>query len=178
MTRGKGLSAALFLGVVCVLGACGYTTKSALPPNLRSIAVAPIKNEIDYSAAQRRALYIPLIEVDIQRAIVNRFQFDGNLRLASPETANLVLRGQLVNYDRGELRTDSNDDVEEYRVYVSVNFELWDTARQEIRWSEAGFTGEGTFFVSGPKATSEQVAIDEAIQDLARRIVERTIEDW
>lgn len=177
MTRRSWFGMAL-LGMALALGACGYTTKSALPPNLRSIAVDPIKNQIDYSAAERRALYIPLIEVDIQRAIVNRFQFDGNLRVAASETANLVLRGHLVTYDRGELRTDPNNEVEEYRVYVSVDFELWDSARQEIRWSESGFTGEGTFFVSGPKATSEQVAIDEAIQDLARRIVERTIEDW
>jgi outer membrane lipopolysaccharide assembly protein LptE/RlpB len=160
------------------LAACGYTTKSLLPPELRSIAVEPIQNEIDYSAHQRRALYVPLIEVAIRSEIVNRFQIDGNLRITEPETASLILRGSLVSYDRGELRVDPNNDVQEYRIYVSVNFELWDTAKQEARWSEPRFTGEGTYFVSGPRATSEQVAIDEAIKDLARRIVERTTEDW
>lgn len=170
----------LLLACLCcfAFNACGYTTKSALAPHLRSIAVAPIENSIDYNAYQRRELYIPLIEVDVQNAIVRQFQFDGNLRITTPEMASLILRGELVSYDRGELRTDPNNDVQEYRVYVSVNFELWDTAREEVRWSESGFTGEGTFFVTGPKATSEQTAIDEAIKDLARRIVERTIEDW
>lgn len=165
-------------GAALFLAACGYTTKSLLPPGLRSIAVEPIRNSIDYSTHQRRELYVPLIEVAIRSAIVNRFQLDGNLRIAQPETASLILRGNLVSYDKGELRTDPSNDVQEYRIYVSVSFELWDTAKQEVRWSEPRFTGEGTYFVSGPRATSEQIAIDEAIKDLARRIVERTTEDW
>jgi hypothetical protein len=178
MNKRTGLGLIILMGMVFGLGSCGYTTKSALPARLKTIAVEPVINNIDYHAGQRRNIYVPLIEVDIRNAIVKRFQFDGHLRVASAESADLVLRGSLVNYDRGELRTDTANNVEEYRVYVSVDFQLWDTVRQEIRWSESGFTGEGTYFVSGPKASSEQVAIDEAIQDLARRIVERAIEDW
>ena len=160
------------------LTACGYTTKSALPPSLRYIHVEPFKNKIDFNSINKRNLYIPLLEVDVRNAIIDRYLFDGNLRVSEEEGADLVLRGELVNFDRGELRSTDDNEVQEYRIYISVNLELWDPRRQEVRWTENNFTGEATYFVSGPKATSEQSAISEAMTDLARRIVERTIEDW
>ena len=47
-----------------------------------------------------------------------------------------------------------------------------------MRWTESNFVGETTYFTSGSLAKSENVAIQDALTDLARRIVERTIEDW
>ena len=45
-------------------------------------------------------------------------------------------------------------------------------------WEEKGFIGDATYFTSGTLAKTEDTALDEAVDDLARRIVERTIEWW
>lgn len=165
--------------VSCVLfSGCGYTTKSTLPRSLRTIHVEPFKNRIDYAAGSGRNIYLPLLEVKARNAVIDRFLFDGNLKIADPQEADLVLKGELKNYERTPLRYTDNDDVQEYRVHITVSFELWNAQKEEVSWTEPGFVGEATYFVTGPSAKSEESAVDDAIVDLARRIVERTIEDW
>ncbi len=157
---------------------CGYTTKSALPPHLKTIHVEAFRNKISYTTDKARNVYFPLMEVDIRNAVIDRFLFDGNLRIADADTANLLLKGELVKYERSPLRYTDNHDVEEYRVQISVNLVLWDRAHDEIFWEENGFVGEATYFLTGSSASTESAAVAKATTDLSRRIVERTIEDW
>ena len=157
---------------------CGYSAKALLPPNLRTIYVEPFKNNINYTTEQTRNIYFPLLEVNVRNAIINRFLFDGNLRIKDPDTASLILKGELTSYERNALRIADNEDVEEYRVRVVVKMVLWDTAKQTVFWEEPSFAGESTYFVSGPQAKTETDAVEAAITDLARRVVNRTIEDW
>ena len=165
--------------ILCiVISGCGYTTKSTLPKNIRTIYVESFKNNIDFATGTGRNIYLPLLEVDARNAIIDRFLFDGNLKIADPEMADLVLTGELNAYNRSGLRYSDNDDVEEYRVHITVSFELWNVANDKVSWTEPGFVGEATYFVTGTQATTEESAVDEAIDDLAQRIVERTIEDW
>lgn len=173
----------LIIGLGLILSflntSCGYTTRSTLSSDIRSIHITDFKNRISYTTdGSNRNLYIPLLEVDIHKAVVDRFLFDGNLKIAPKETADLILVGELINYDRRPLRYTSGDDVEEYRIYLKVSLKLIKGSTQEVEWSEPSFVGEATYFVTGALAKSEDLAIDEAIEDLARRIVERTVEAW
>lgn len=175
----KRLKLCFFYFALCaVISGCGYTTKSTLPKNIKTIYIEPFKNSIDFTTGTRRNVYLPLLEVDTRNAVVDRFLFDGNLSIAKPEEANLILKGELKDYQRSGLRFTDNDDVEEYRVHITVSLELWDTKNEKVSWAEPSFVGEATYFVIGPQVTSEDSAVDEAITDLARRIVERTVEDW
>lgn len=157
---------------------CGYTTKSTLPASIKTIRVEPFKNSIDYTTGSGRNVYLPLLEVDTRDAVIDRFLFDGNLKIAESNKADLILKGELTNYGRSALRYTDDEDVEEYRVHITVSFELWSAQAEAPSWTEPSFTGEATYFVTGPLAQSEDSAVKEATADLARRIVERTIEDW
>ena len=172
----------MFLSVLLVFalgaGGCGYTTSSNLSSCFRTVYVEDFKNKITYSSASGKDIYIPLLEIKARNAVIDRFLFDGNLRVAEAQAADLVLKGELKSYQRDGLRITDNDDVLEYRVRIIVHFTLWDTRLQEVAWDESSFAGEATYFVTGTQATSEDAAIEEAITDLARRIVERTIENW
>lgn len=168
----------ILLAAVSLAAGCGYSTRSLLPAHLKTLHIEPIKNEIDFTVEGQRSLYIPLLEVKLRNAIIDRYQFDGNLRIAEAGTADLVLKAELREYHRAELRATDSDETEEYRIYIVIDMALYDTRDNELRWEEKGFTGEATFFTTGPRVTSEDSAINEAIEDLARRIVERTIEDW
>lgn len=167
-----------FLSCV-VLGSCGYTTRSTLSSDIKTIHIESFENKISYtSESANRDLYIPLLEVDIRDEIIDRFLFDGNLKVREKDAADLILKGQLLQYDRRPLRYTDNDDVEEYRIYLRVSLTLIDSQSEEVLWQEPNFVGESTYFITGPSAKSEDVAIDEAILDLARRVVERTVEAW
>ena len=166
------------LTFLCIVTGCGYTTRSTLPGNLKAIHVERIDNQIVYTSATSRNVYFPLLEVDVRNAIIDRFQFDGNLRIGEQSQADLLLKGNLLDYKRDGLRFSDDDVAEEYRVHVVVSLELWDMTAGELMWREPRFVGEATYFISGPEATTEESAVDEATKDLARRIVERTIENW
>jgi len=160
------------------LQGCGYSVKSTLPGHMNTIHVEPFVNKVSFTTEGGREVYLPLLEVDVRNSIINRYLFDGNLKIADADDADIILSGELKRYVRGGLRYTDDDDVEEYRVHVIVSIRLWDIVKNEEVWNESEFVGEATYFVTGPNASSEDDAIDRAIEDLARRIVARTIEDW
>lgn len=172
------LSLIFFLCAGLLAGGCGYSTKSMLPPHLKTIYVEAFKNNIVYASEGNRNLYFPLLEVKARDAIINRYLFDGNVKIADAGKADMTLSGEVVNYYRSALRRTDDDDAEEYRVYVAMHLVMYDNAKDEIIWEEDGFTGEAEYFVRGALTTTEESAVQEAVLDLARRVVERTIENW
>jgi len=165
-----------------MLSGCGYTTGSLLPADQRGIYVDNFKNGIDVGKEtteySKYALYRPGLENDITLAVVDRFTFDGNLKIANRDNADIVLTGTLSDYRKEALRYDNADNVEEYRVKITVDMELIRPRDNKVLWREKAFTGESTYNTTGRFATSEQLARDEAVEDLARRVVERTVEGW
>lgn len=160
---------------------CGYSTHSLSPAlaDIKSIYIAPFKNATDYSTERGdTSLYIPMMEVKITTEVINRFLRDGVFKVVKEGIADVVLKGELLNYRRDVLRYDDNDNPSEYRISITVSLSLTKSAMNETMWSESTFVGDTTYFVSGANAKSESTAIDDAIKDLAQRILERTVEDW
>lgn len=164
--------------VFFIFAGCGYTTGSLLPANYRTIYVEPFNNKVQFISDITRALYVPLLETKVRTAVVNRFQFDGNLKIKDSERADLVLKGDLIEFNREELRMTDAQEVQEYRIRIVMSLTMMDTATGEAFWTEPSFAGEATYFTTGAQARSESAALDDALTDLSRRVVERTIENW
>jgi len=177
----KKILAAMIIFTFALSG-CGYTTKSLLPSNYKTIHVENFKNAIKITAEQSNERmyrgYVPGMELSLTRAVIDKYMMDGNLRIDSPERADLILTAELTDFNRGGIRYDSDDNVEEYRIKLVVNMELTEAKTGKTVWKEPGFAGETTYRTSGTLEMSEDAAIDAAIVDLAKRIVERTIEAW
>lgn len=161
---------------------CGYTTHSLLPGGARSIYVANFVNKIDMaqetSDARMYLGYRHALEAEITKAVVDRFIYDGNLRVSKEEGADIALVGELIDFRREGLRYDKNDNIEEYRIRLVVDIKLEDLRKKKILWKEKNFSGEATYRTTGSLAKSESSGIDDAVEDLSRRIVERTVEGW
>ena len=172
------------LTTLCYLlcASCGYTARPGLAANLRTIYVKPFSNAIDVTklptSDQRFPLYRHRMEVDITNAIINRFQFTGLLRPSSLERADTRLEGELLEFRRDALRYNASQQVEEWRLNLVVNVRFINQKTQETLWEEERLTGDTTYFALGVKAESESTALDRAVTDLARRIVEHTVENW
>lgn len=181
------LSAACCLLSAVLIG-CGYTTRSMISDKFKTIYITPFINKIDLTSeaavAYKYRIYRPGLEQDITKTVINKFIFDGNLRLADKESADLTLKGELVEFRKDPLRyNDGNDEVAEYRMDIVVNLNMWDNKEDKLLWEENGFTGDFTYFPSGSDienvtTKSDEQAVPDAIADLARRIVERTVEQW
>jgi len=173
--------AAVFLAALIFISGCGYTTQSLLPTEFKKIYVDNFVNKIkvtdESSDARMYRGYRPGMEIEMTRKIRDKYVFDGNLKVANREDADLILKGELVDFRHEALRYDRNDNIEEYRVRMVVNMEL-QTKDGKTRWQENNFAGESLYRTSGPLVKTETQAILEAEDDLARRVVERTIEEW
>jgi len=178
------LALTLFINIFLLinLSGCGYTTRSLISSDIETIYIEPFKNKIDftseYSEYSRLRTYYPLLERDITDEIVDRFKFDGNLKPVKKEDADVILEGELISYRRDTLRYTDSDDVEEYRISIIVNIRLYSLDKEDYLWQENNFIGDTTYFVRGSLAKTERTAVKDAVKDLARRVVERTIEDW
>ena len=115
--------------------------------------------------------------VELTNAIINRYIFDGTLKVASPDKADAVLEANLVDYRRDALRYSEGDDVQEYRLSIVLDARLYQKADGTTLWSKR-ITGDTTFFLSGSRAISEDQATTKVVEDAARRVIEATIEYW
>ncbi len=177
----KGIVVGIIAACGLFISGCGYTTRSAVLA-YRTIYIEPFINKINITketdVASRYRTYRPAMESDITKAVKDRFLFDGNMRPANKEDADVFLKGELAEFRRDILRYTSNDEAEEYRLNIVVNISLWDNQSNTVIWEENSFTGDTTYFTRGPAAKAEDAAITDALKDLARRVVERTVEQW
>jgi hypothetical protein len=168
--------------LLVAISGCGYTTRSLIADKFKTIYITQFANKIDLTresdTANKYKLYRPMLEQDVTQAVINRFLLDGNLRPVKEGVSDLTLKGELVEYRRDPLRYTSTDEVEEYRISLIVNIELWDNKENKSLWKEQYFTGDTTYFTIGQAAKTDDAAVSDAIKDLARRIVERTVEQW
>ncbi|MDE2027638.1 MAG: hypothetical protein KGK03_09925 [Candidatus Omnitrophica bacterium] len=160
------------------MAGCGYTTGSLLPPQYKRIAILPFINRVNNVDENSSSIYVPGLETQVTSAVIDRFLFDGNLRVVDREKADLVLKGALTGISQDELRQDANQNVQEYRIRVIVSLVLQDTQTGKVLWREPSFTGETTYFLTGSQAQSQSAALSSALTDLASRVVERTVENW
>jgi len=164
------------------LSGCGYTTKSMFSEEFKTVYVDNFKNMIKISAEQTNLRmyrgYRPGMEVNMRNVVIDKFLIDGNLKLDSEDKADLVLKVNFHDYKREAIGWNATDDIEEYRIKLVVDMEMVDMKKGKVLWTEKGFTGEQDYRTTGALAMSEGAALVLAEKDLARRIVERTVEAW
>ena len=171
----------IFAAAAVFLSGCGYTTKNVIAEEIRTIYVEPIKNAInigdEITEKGNFRVYRPGLEVDLTNAVINRFIFDGNLKVTSQEKANAVLTAKLTDYHREPLRYTDGDDIQEYRIGITADVAIYKKADHKLLWHEL-ITGDTTYFLSGSRALTEDEAAAKAVEDTARRVVEKTMELW
>ena len=165
-----------------VLASCGYTSKTLLPEHIKTVHVAKVNNLIDITGdvTNRKSfkVYRPGVEVELRNAVIERFVFDGHLKIAPLERADSVLNMDLLDYRRDPLRYNSDESIQEFRISVSANAKLVDAKSGDVIWESGGFAGTSDYFLSGPRAQTEDQAVAAALEDLARHLVEDVLEIW
>jgi hypothetical protein len=164
------------------LSSCGYTTRNiVLPEGLKTIQVVVFKNSIDISketsAKDKYEIYRPNLEVDLRDAIIGRIFLDGHLKAASQNEADAILEGEIKEFRKDPLRYQ-DETVREYRISLVCDFRLKSSMDSEILLEEKDIAGDATYFTSGSLQKTESQVLNDAMQDLARRIVNRIVENW
>lgn len=170
----------LSLSVMTILivssAGCGYTQKTVLPENIKTIYIDTVKNKIPVAETYA---YVPGLEMDITNAVIRRLHKDGNLKVVGErEQADAILEMDLVSFEQEGLRFTSLESVEEYRMFVVLSLRLIHGATKNILWEEPNFSGDSEYYVSDVRSINREEASRQAIDRLARNVVDRIVEDW
>lgn len=163
------------LVVAIALSGCGYTRQTVLPRNIKTIYVETVKNKLDM---EKVYAYQQGLEMDITNAVIRRFQIDGTVKVAKQDTADAILKTDLLAYEQEGLRYDQLEEVKEYRLFIVVKLKLVDAKTGDLIWEEPNFTGDNEYYVSEITSLSEQKAARDVVEKLAANVVDRVVQDW
>lgn len=167
---------AICLIFLSAFGGCGYTQKATLPGGIRTVAIETFEDKIP---PDNRYAYQPGLEINLRNALIDRFIFDGNLKVVDADKADAVLRGAIVAYSQEGMRFDNLQSVKEYRLFLTVNFELVDRRTDRVLIRENGFSGRTEYLTDQTSPAVSRLNVgNSAIVDLAKNIVDRIVEDW
>ena len=171
------------LGLLAVLGiGCGAAGQRKLAPTIASVAVAPFANGTGPGELPA------LVTEEVRRA----FRLDGRLTVVDDAaTADAVLGGTVVLYDRQPSRFDASQVVREYRVRVGVEVTFTGRVSKASVWvartpggapAAAGRVERDTAQVvipaTGLAVETEADAQRRLARDVAIEIVRKALEGW
>ncbi len=161
----------LALGVAAAaLVACGhYTFTPNLPTRIKSVAIPLFKNPRTFKYGAERIL---------TDAVVDEFVADGTLDIADEDVADSKLTVEIVNYKKEALSYDVSETVQEYNLAIVVSATFIDLTTGQALWQEPSMYEAVSYYAIGAQAETEDDALERLAEELARKIVNRTLQGW
>ena len=109
-------------------------------------------------------------------AIINEITRDNTLKVASQTSADAVVVGTIISLNDRADTYSSGEQVESYRVYVTVEFEVQDKKKNSTLWKEQ-WSQWGLYKLSDG-ANARDAGIDNAVEKIAEDILNKTVSGW
>ena len=168
----------IFLTLAGFQGCAGYHTKVESPFGIKTIFVPTVRNIIPL---QDMLIYVPGMEVDMTNAVIQRFNFDGSLKVVSrKEDADATLYINLTRFDQEGVRFTNLESVEEYRLFITADIKLKDNKTDETLLKEKNFTGRSSYFRQTSKGNvrNNGQSFREPLQEVLKPATQKTIIDF
>lgn len=162
MVRAK----ATIAGIACalIISGCGvYSFSGSVGSSIETIAVPIFENEtVEFGIAE-----------DLSTGVIDGFVADNTLKVVGRSKADATLEGTITKYERIAYTYDENDQVQEYKVIITLGARL--TKKDGgIIWEETALTAYGIYKAEEEEETGQ----DRAIEKIAEDVVNRTVRDW
>ncbi|MDE0960606.1 MAG: LptE family protein [Planctomycetota bacterium] len=155
----------ILLALPHLLG-CGYTPGYRLPRGVQRISIPIFRNE---TIPFRRE-----IEFSLTRAVKREFQLRTTADLVAQEDADAVLYGTVLHFREGVLVESANGTIQEQGIGVRVSLRLERVRDQRVLIERVV---EDLVSYSVPAGESVELAMEEAVQEIARRLIAE-LEPW
>jgi hypothetical protein len=182
---GRPSSIVLVLLSLLLLSSCGYRFTSVggiVPEDTKTIAIPAFIN----GTAE------PYVDVEVTKAVVNEFLTDGRLKVVSPETADLVLKGKVTKFVMTPSSYTADNYVLSYTVSIGLNVTVEDVKTHKIILQDTGIgsvfnssygvsivtsNGVSTVDITATKIAKEG-ALKSACRDVASTLRSRLLEGF
>ena len=168
--------AAIFLAAASLLifgSSCGYHLGSMAHPQLKTIAIAPVKNDT-----------LEPMAADIMRQqLCEQFQVDGSLKLVSLQEADIILYCKISKVANKDISWHSTDRQVTYRPFmftleITSEFSVVMPGRGEPVIPSRGVSETATYEITADPEQGRSNGVKQACYNSARKMVEYTVEAW
>ena len=152
---------------------CGYHMGSLMHPQVKSIAIAPVKNDT----------LEPFMSSDMRGALCEQFQFDNSLSVKQLGESDCILYGRIVDIKTKGKAYDTYNDKQDYvpsewRVTVTFEFVVMIPGRKQPLITKRRVEGTAKFQVMTDQAITRRRGVQYACIDAAKKAVIYTTEAW
>ena len=160
------------LACLGLTGCLGYHIGPAKPYYLRDIHTIAIPTFTNKTL-------IPRVEVLVTDTVIKQFQQDGTYRIASSESADATLNGEIIRISRSPARSVRGNVLatSEFNLSMRLRYRLVGPDGKPLG-PFAEVVGTTSFFVGTDVTTDERQALPLASEELATRLVAQLSEGW
>ncbi|MCI6287264.1 MAG: LPS assembly lipoprotein LptE [Lentisphaeria bacterium] len=168
------LSACLLIaGLSTLISSCGYRVGSLMHPQIKTIAIADIKNESSE----------PLGSALLRNILAERFQFDNSLKLTSLSKADCILYARIMGITNSSVTWRSTDNEQTYRpnefsISVAVEFTVLIPGQAKPLVERHILSSSATYLFTNDPAIGRQNGLKQAFLRVSDSIVRATTEAW
>ena len=108
-------------------------------------------------------------------SVSSRFVRDNTLKIAPQGTADLVLSGRVMRYERAAYTFDDKQNVKQYVVRIWAKVSVDGQKDKKNLWEEPEMLGFGIYEAA---SENEEQGKQRAVAKLAEDIVNRTVKNW
>ena len=157
------------------LPGCGYHVGSITHPQIKSVAIADVKNET----------YEVLAAALLRSILAERFQFDNSLKLTSMDKADCIVYARVIKVNNSSITwtynsktDDENYRANEYQLTVTVEYLVRMPGRGQPLVPTSLVSGSSKYLFSHDPAIGRVSALKQALLRVADSIVSATTEAW
>jgi hypothetical protein len=153
------------------LAGCGYSLSSRTNPHITSIAVPIFENKTLEKGIEER----------LSDGITDAFLNDKKLRVVKEKDADSVILGTIEGYERTPFTYDKNQNVQEYKVTMTLHVVYEDRKKNRVVWVEMAMSAWGTYSASPllPGGIEEEgTGQERAIRKASDDILIKTVQGW
>ena len=165
----------LFAGIVLLttLSGCGYRFGHFMHPQVKSIAIAPVKNET-------LAYNVP---ATLRNNLAEAFMRDGALKVTSLREADCILYARVTKITYRETTPASFDDQitfrpMEWRIWMTVEFTVVIPGNKEPLVKKQKLMADALFQVQADYYVNRQRGIEQCSWHLSRKLAQQVTEAW
>jgi hypothetical protein len=154
----------VLIGLLLLMGCCGYSVRALLPPNLKTVSVQPVDNQTSR----------PGLDVQLTDLLIQGFTRDGSLRIADMERADVVLNCRVDGFEKLPQTYDANQAIATWRITLQAQVDAQDRVKGQPIW-----TGPVPVTVNyDAAAETEEQGVSRALERLSAEIIRRTLIAW
>ena len=158
----------LLIGLALILHTCGpYSLSgSSVPPHIKTVAIPLFEDQTSEFQIKEK----------LTDAVIEEITRDNTLKIATEAQADAIVYGKIVSISDQASTYDENEQVETYRVYISINVEVKDIKQAKTMWKEP-IRQWGEYSID-PTTDARQAGIEVAIKKIAEDILNKTVSGW